>query len=220
MGRFRPVWGVGRRGERGDPPGRGMRAPPDPKSPPKTGGKPRPSGGFTDSAAFPPKPVCADRVYLWGGSRGCFLQPRRPCPRQRSLREPDWGKKTPKTGSAGTVGSQKLVFVPLSPQNGPFQGWKGRGSFGFGHFSPIPKLLKLPENALLAGPAPKLGILTKNQGFFTPEKVLSQRLRTVPGEGEELLNRFPQIFPQSEGMERSRFGDGGGLGVVSLPSPQ
>lgn len=130
------------------------------------------------------------------------------------------GQKNPKSGSAGTVGSQKLVFLPLSPQNGPLQGWKGRGSFGFGCFPPpkkTPKLLKLPQNALLVGPAPKLGIETKTRVFSPPKKVLSQRFRVVPGEGEELLYRFSRIFPQSKGMEEQMCGVGGW--VLSLSPP-
>lgn len=79
-----------------------------------------------------------------------------------------------------------------------------------------PKLLKLLQNALLVGPAPKLGIETKPR-VFPPKKVLSQRFRVVPGEGEELLYRFPRIFPQSKGMEEQVWGMGGW--VLSLSPP-
>lgn len=47
--------------------------------------------------------------------------------------------------------------------------------------------------------------------------MLSQRLCVVPGEGEELLNQFPQIFPQSEGMEEQVWGSEGW--VLSLCPP-
>lgn len=94
---------------------------------------------------------------------------------------------------------------------------EGEGELWVWLLSP-PKLLKLPQNALLAGPAPSWELKTKNKAF-SPKKVLSQRLGVVPGEGEELLNRFPQILPQSEGMEEQVWGMEG-LAVVSLPSPQ
>ncbi|OBR41415.1 hypothetical protein A9196_00005 [Aeromonas dhakensis] len=47
--------------------------------------------------------------------------------------------------------------------------------------------------------------------------MLSQRLRVVPWEGEELLNHFPWIFPQSKGMEVQVLGMGGW--VLSLSPP-
>lgn len=47
--------------------------------------------------------------------------------------------------------------------------------------------------------------------------MLSQRLRMVPWEGEELLNLFPWIFPQSKGLEEQVLGTGGW--VLSLSPP-
>lgn len=47
--------------------------------------------------------------------------------------------------------------------------------------------------------------------------MLSQRLRMVLGMGEELLNRFPWIFPQSKGMEEQAWEMGGW--VLSLSPP-
>lgn len=64
-GEGRRIWGDSGRfgasgggGSAGTPPDVACGHLPTPNPPPKTGGKPRPSGGFTDSAAFPPKKWC------------------------------------------------------------------------------------------------------------------------------------------------------------------
>lgn len=48
--------------------------------------------------------------------------------------------------------------------------------------------------------------------------MLSQCLCVVPREGEELLNHFPQIFPQRKGMEEEQVWGMGGW-VLSLSPP-
>lgn len=72
---------------------------------------------------------------------------------------------------------------------------------------------------------PQAGNLKQKTRLFPPKKVLSQRLGVVLGEGEELLNHFPQILPQSEGDGGAGLGDGGvacclsPLPTVTVPKP-
>lgn len=175
MGEGRRFWGdfdrFGAGGAWGTPPDVACGHLPTPNSP-QNRRKTATIGQFDRFGRFSPQTrfVLTGFVCVGGVSWVFFAAPAGPAPPPEEPSRARLGQKNPKTGSAGTVGSQKLVFVPLSPQNGPLQGWKGRGSFGFGCFPPqkkTPKLLKLPQNALLAGPAPSWEFKTKNKAFST-----------------------------------------------------
>lgn len=135
LGRFRPIWGVGRWGERGDPPGRGMWAPPDPKSPPKNRRKTATIGRFDRFGRFSPQKMVLTGC-VWGGvSWVFFAAPAGPAPARgdsesqigaknpqnrvcRNSREPEIGicaAFTPKWAVPGMEGEGELWVWPLSP---------------------------------------------------------------------------------------------------------
>lgn len=98
---------------------------------------------------------------------------------------------------------------------------RGGGALGLAAFPPRqkdPKVAKIASECAAGRACPQAGNFNQKRGFFHPKKVLSQRLRVVPGEGEVLLNRFPRIFPQSEGMEEQVWGMGGWCCLSPLPT--
>lgn len=166
-GEGRRIWGVfgrfgasGGGGSAGTPPDVACGHLPTP-NPPQNRRKTATIGRFHRFGRFsPPKNKKKLTGCVWGGvSWVFFAAPAGPAPARGASESQNGAKKPPKQGLQETVGSQKLVFVPLSPQNGLFQGWKGRGSFGIGCFPPLRKDPKIAfRMRCWQGPPPKLGI--------------------------------------------------------------
>lgn len=152
-GEGRRIWGVfgrfgasGGGGSAGTPPDVACGHLPTP-NPPQNRRKTATIGRFHRFGRFsPPKNKKKLTGCVWGGGLvGVFCSPRRPCPRQRSLREPEWGKKTPKTGSAGDSREPEIGICAAFTPKWAIPGMEGEGELWDWLLSP-PK--KRPQNCL------------------------------------------------------------------------